>query len=197
VINEDVFKNTVLLIIELAGEDGIGGVKLNKSLIITDALHYTLYGEGLTGASYIKHRYGPVPGRDAYTIIKRMIDFEQILVFDEMMSPGMIQKNHYLNPFIEPSKEFFTGEQTALVSWVVSTVMAMTAQEISDLSHNEFYNNIPMFHEIDLRSVCKWEIMDGKWSEDRIARAQKVVEDNFDEINRIIRMEETAAHSTI
>ena len=193
-IDEDVFKNTVLLIIELAGEDGIGGVKLNKSLIIADALHNAIYGESLTGASYIKHRYGPVPGREAYTIIKRMIDVEEILVFDELMSPNMVQKNHYLNPFTESSKEFFTEEQIDIISWTVAKVMTMTAQEISELSHNNFYHNIPMFHEIDLKSVCKWEIIDGKWTEERIAKAEKAVKDNFEEINNLIRAEKTAAY---
>jgi hypothetical protein len=196
-INESVFKNTVLLIIELAGENGIGGVKLNKTLIITDALNNAIYGESLTGASYIKHRYGPVPGRDAYTIIKNMIDHEEILVFEEMTSPGMIQKNHYLNPFVEISRDVFTEKQIEFITWTVSRVMAMTAQEISELSHNDFYFNIPMFHEIDLNSVCKWEIIDGEWTEEKTERAKKVVEDNFEEISSLIRAEETAAYSTV
>jgi hypothetical protein len=123
-----------------------------------------------------------------------MVDFEEILVFDEMIAPNIIQKNHYLNPHIEFSKDIFTEDQIDIVSWTVSKVQAMTAQEISGLSHNEFYHKIPMFHEIDLKSVCKWEVIDGEWTEERIARARKVVEDNIEEINSLIRAEEATAH---
>ena len=185
-INEKVFKDTVLLIIELAGENGIGGVKLNKSLIITDALHNAFYGKSLTGASYIKHRYGPVPGRAAYTIIKKMIDSEDILVFEEMVAPGIHENNHYLNPFLEIPKESFTAEEIDLVSWTVSTVMNMTAQQISAISHDRIYHNTPMFHEIDLDDVCKWEIVEGLWTEEEEARAKRVLESNLEEINRLI-----------
>jgi hypothetical protein len=196
-INEKVFKNTVFLIIELAGEDGIGGVKLNKSLIITDALHNAIYGKSLTGASYIKHRYGPVPGREAYTLIKRMIDSEDILVFDEMIAPGIYEKNHYLNPFLETSKESFAEDEIAIVSWTVSTVMDMTAQQISAISHDRFYYNIPMFHEINLNDVCKWEIIEGSWSGEKEAIAKKLLESNFEEINRLIQAKETTAYPAI
>ena len=196
-INERVFRDTVSLIIELAGEDGIGGVKLNKSLIITDALHNAIYGKSLTGASYIKHRYGPVPGREAYTIIKKMIDSEDIMVFDEMVAPGIYEKNHYLTPFFQTSKDSFTKEEIAIVSWTVSTVMNMTAQQISAISHDCNYYNTPMFHEINLNDVCKWEIIEGTWSMKEEGRAKMVLENNFDEINRLIQAKEVTAHPAI
>jgi hypothetical protein len=158
VLNKRVFKNTVLLIIELAGENGIGAVKLNKCLIISDALHQALYKESLTGASYIKHKYGPVLGKEAYNLLQKMIDSNDILVFDEMISPDVYENNHYPGPGVKASRELFTDEQINIVTWAVSTVMNMSARELSDVTHDRSYQKTPMFQEINLDDVYSWKI---------------------------------------
>ena len=48
-----------------------------------------------------------------------------------------------------------------------------------------------------LKGTGKNKIVDGKWTKENIARAKKVMKDNFEEINSIIRTEETAARSAL
>jgi len=180
-IDKKVFKNTVLLIIELAGENGIGAVKLDKCLIICDALYKTLYRESLTGATYIKHKYGPVPGKEAYNIIKDMINSGDIEVFDEMVSPDMHENNHYLCPGLKAPRHTFSDEEIKIISWVVSTIMPMSARQISEISHTHYYHNTPMFNEINLDEICKWMINDDTDTENKFTGEIPYI--NFDELN--------------
>jgi len=189
-IDKKIFRNTVLLIIELAGENGIGAVKLDKCLIISDALHKALYGDSLTGAAYIKHKYGPVPGKEAYNIIQGMIMSGDIEVFNEMVSPGKYENNHYLCPDLKAPKESFSDEEFNIISWVVSTVMPMTAQQISEISHDRYYHNIPMFNEINLDEIYSWKILDNQIFENNLTG--EIPNVDFDELNNFIQNSQTA-----
>src|SRR5271166_5729100 len=56
------FKRLVHYVIWRAGErDGFGAVKLNKVLWFSDARAFMLRGKPITGASYIREKWGPVP----------------------------------------------------------------------------------------------------------------------------------------
>jgi len=191
-INKKVFRNTVLLIIELAGENGIGSVKLNKCLIICDAVYKALFGESLTGASYIKHKYGPVPGKEAYNIIQEMIASGDIEIFEEMVSPGIKESNHYLCPGLTAPKEVFSDKEIDIISWAVSTIMPMTAQQITEISHDRYYHNTPMFKEINLDDIYSWKIMDDKIAETN--QTGVIPNINFDELNNFIPNSQATAH---
>jgi len=188
VLDKKVFRNAVLLIIELSGENGIGAVKLNKCLIISDALHHALYKESLTGAPYIKHKYGPVLGKEAYDLLQKMIRSEDILVFEEMVSPDVYENNHYPNPDVKASREFFTDKQINIISWAVSTVMNMTARELSDVTHDRSYQKTLMFHEINLDDIYSWKIEEASADHSRI---DKIIGENLG-ILTSLSAEETA-----
>jgi len=193
-INKKIFKDTLFSIIELAGDAGIGAVKLNKCLIIIDTLHKALYGETLTGATYIKHKFGPVPGTEAYNLLKEIIASGDIELFDEMVSPGIYEKNHYLRSDLKAPIEAFKDEEIELISWTVSTIMSMTAQQISEISHNKCYHNTPMFHEIDLDNIFTWKILDDQANENHSIE-RGISEINFDELNNIIQRKQTTVNS--
>jgi len=169
-INEKIFKNTVFLIIELAGELGIGAIKLNKCLIIIDALHKAFYNESLTEAKYIKHDHGPVPGKEGHGIIQELIRSGDIVVKNEMVSPGKYEHTHRLHAEVKVSRTMFSKEDLDIISWTVSTVMKMTAREISEISHDKYYHNTKKFDEIDLANICKWEIFD---EQEKISNSEK------------------------
>ena len=58
------FRNVILYILErCAGKPNVGETVLYKLLYFADFNHYELYEEHLTGASYRKLPYGPVPKR--------------------------------------------------------------------------------------------------------------------------------------
>src|SRR5690242_14431213 len=56
------FKRLVHYVIWRAGDrDGFGAVKLNKVLWFSDARTFMLRGSPITGATYIREKWGPVP----------------------------------------------------------------------------------------------------------------------------------------
>ncbi|MVN22873.1 type II toxin-antitoxin system antitoxin SocA domain-containing protein [Mucilaginibacter arboris] len=68
------FKNVILYILErCAGKPNVGETVLYKLLYFSDFNYYELYEEHLTGASYRKLPYGPVPQKFDW-IINQMID---------------------------------------------------------------------------------------------------------------------------
>ncbi|MES2543529.1 MAG: type II toxin-antitoxin system antitoxin SocA domain-containing protein [Bacteroidota bacterium] len=72
------FKNVLLYILEkCAGKPNVGETVLYKLLYFSDFNYYELYEEHLTGASYRKLPFGPVP-QNLDAIIGQMIDFNQI-----------------------------------------------------------------------------------------------------------------------
>ena len=72
------FKNVLLYILErCAGKPNVGETVLYKLLYFSDFNYYELYEEHLTGASYRKLPYGPVPQK-LDTILIKMIENGQI-----------------------------------------------------------------------------------------------------------------------
>jgi len=193
VLEKKVFKNTVLLIIELAGENGIGSVRLNKCLIISDAMHQALHRESLTGATYIKHKYGPVLGKEAYNLLQEMIDSEDIMVFEEMISPNVCEINHYLGPGVKASRELLDENQIKIISWAVSTVMNMTAKQLTDTTHDRSYQKTPMFAELHLDDIYSWEIEESHGDVDH-NRIDEIIEENLDDLKRFVSAEQAEAY---
>jgi len=72
------FKNILLYILErCAGKPNVGETVLYKLLYFSDFNYYELYEEQLTGATYRKLPFGPVPQK-LDVIIENMINNEQI-----------------------------------------------------------------------------------------------------------------------
>ncbi len=72
------FKNVILYILEhCAGKPNIGETVLYKLLYFADFNYYELYEEHLTGATYRKLPYGPVPQKFDL-VISQMIDQRQL-----------------------------------------------------------------------------------------------------------------------
>lgn len=72
------FKNVLLYILErCAGKPNVGETVLYKLLYFSDFNYYELYEEHLTGATYRKLPYGPVPQK-LDTIISQMIEKSQL-----------------------------------------------------------------------------------------------------------------------
>ena len=72
------FKNVLLYILErCAGKPNVGETVLYKLLYFSDFNHYELHEEHLTGSTYRKLPYGPVPQKFD-TILNQMIDKGQL-----------------------------------------------------------------------------------------------------------------------
>lgn len=77
-LQPDKFKNILLYILEhCAGKPNVGETVLYKLLYFSDFNYYELYEEHLSGATYRKLPYGPVP-RKVDAIINQMTDGKQL-----------------------------------------------------------------------------------------------------------------------
>jgi len=148
------FKNAVLAI--LKSRPGMGSLQLRKALIIADALHNTLHGESITGAKYIKHRYGPVPDDESFMLLKQM-EFPLKLVEVIEEPSGHVTKNSYYAS-IEPEYNVFTRSQIDILNYSARTAWKYSAMKLSEMTHDDVYNNTPMGQEIPLNMVCKMTV---------------------------------------
>jgi hypothetical protein len=151
VIDKNKFENTVLAI--LKAQPGIGSLQLRKALVIADALHYSLHNESITGANYIKHKYGPVPEDEAYHTLMAM-DFPKRMI--EMIEEprGRYTRNSYI-ALSEPDYSGFTESQIKIIEFAARTASRYSAAMLSDMTHDENYAITPKGGVIGLESVCR------------------------------------------
>jgi len=148
------FKNAVLAI--LKARPGLGSLQLRKALIIADALHNALHGESITGTRYIKHRYGPVPDDEGFMLLKQM-DFplKMVEILEEPVGHAT-QNSYYASS--EPDYSLFTRSQIDILNYAARTAWKYSAVKLSEMTHDDVYNNTPMGEEIPLNMVCKMTI---------------------------------------
>lgn len=127
------FKRLVHYVIASAGhKDGFGATKLNKVLWFSEARTFMLTGRALTGAEFIREKYGPVP---------RLI----MPVRDELQNAGAVRidppEQEYEGWRFEslrpPTMSGFSAEEVQTVDWWTSYVADRhTAKSISEESHD-------------------------------------------------------------
>lgn len=128
------FKRLVHYVIWRAGDrSGFGATKLNKVLWFAEARTYMLRGTPITGAEYIRQKYGPVP--------KAFVPARE-----ELKSEGLIrvwQDRHYnrtqtrFKALRQPDTTGFTEDELKTVDWWIDHIdKDHTATSISDESHD-------------------------------------------------------------
>ncbi len=128
------FKNVLLYILEnCAGKPNVGETLLYKLLYFSDFNYYELYEEHLSGATYRKLPYGPVP-KNLDTIIKKMID------------EGELQriKTEYHNypqtrylPLRKADLTKLKASEKEVIDKVIDQFSDWSAKAISDYSHKD------------------------------------------------------------
>lgn len=130
------FAALVHYIIWRAGDrDGFGATKLNKVLWFADARAYALRGRSITGARYIREKYGPVPHQimpvrtalEADGAIKQWQD----RVYGEDRPAAWRFK-----ATAKPSMIQFSEDEIRNVDWWIDYVDGKTAAEVSEESHD-------------------------------------------------------------
>ena len=128
------FKNVLLYILErCAGKPNVGETVLYKLLYFSDFNYYELYEEQLTGASYRKLPYGPVPQKlDA--IINQMIDNGQLQrVKTEYFG---LQQTRYL-PLQKANLTQLMASEKEVIDRVIEQMSDWSASAISAYSHKD------------------------------------------------------------
>jgi len=130
--DETKFQELMLYIAKKCEADGrFGATKLNKILFFADFSSYMERGVPITGADYQKLEHGPAP--------RHLIAARNALVASgaahEVSRAMLTRSQRRLVATRDPNLSLFSGEEIAIVDRVIDDLRSMTAQEVSDLSH--------------------------------------------------------------
>jgi hypothetical protein len=164
------FKALLHYIVWKAGDkDGFGATKLYKVLWFSDARAYQLEGRPITGETYVREKFGPMP-RHGLSII------------DELEKEGAIQVStgDYFGKAIRhfhstrlPDRLSLTEAQRGIVEyWIKNIADEHTAQSISEQSHDYAWEIAKLGEEIPYHAIFGTRIRDPegeelKWASDR------------------------------
>ena len=134
VLNAQKFKNVLLCILErCAGKPNVGETVLNKLIYFCDFNYYEIYEEHLTGATYRKFPFGPVPQKS-----------ESII--NQMVTKGELQKvkceyhgytQTRLLPLLKPDLTQLKASEIGVIDKVIASMSDWSATSISDYSHKD------------------------------------------------------------
>lgn len=130
----DKFKNILLYILsQCAGKPNVGETVLYKLLYFSDFNYYELYEDHLTGATYRKLPYGPVPHK-IDSIINQMIDEGQLqrVKTDYHGFP----QTRYL-PLVKTDLTQMKASEKEVIDRVVEQMSDWSANAISNYSHKD------------------------------------------------------------
>ena len=128
----DKFAELVLFIATESRDDQkFGEVKLHKLLYFSDFRAYALWGEPITGARYMKNRYGPT-ARALGPVLKEL-QYEDRAVIEEVDYFGFPQRR--VVPQDEPREGVFSRDELELVRAVIEEFRDVDGTDISNFSH--------------------------------------------------------------
>ena len=158
------FKRLVHYVIWKAGKrDWFGATKLNKVLWFSDTRAYALTGRSITGATYTRHQFGPVP--KAIMPVRSELQREGTIVI------GRQGKLERITSDSKPDMGSFDLSEMAIVDWWIEHIAnEHTAASISDKSHDYTWQiaslgeELPMFATFAtrIREPSKDEVAWGK-----------------------------------
>jgi len=131
----DKFKHVLLYILEkCAGKPNVGETVLYKLLYFADFNYYELYEEHLTGASYRKLPYGPVPQK-LDTLIHHMITKEKSLQRIKTNYHGYPQTRFL--PLAKADLQKLKASEKEVIDRVIEQFSDWSAIAISNYSHKD------------------------------------------------------------
>lgn len=127
-------RNILLYILEhCAGKPNVGETVLYKLLYFSDFNYYELYEEQLTGASYRKLPFGPVP-QNLDIIINDMIESEQIQRLRTEYH-GYPQTRYI--PLVKADLTEFKASEKEVIDRVIEQMSDWSASAVSNYSHKD------------------------------------------------------------
>ena len=178
-MNVVLLRNTVLALLKIA--PGLGKVQLRKGLVMIDAIYHSFFKETLTGITYVKHWYGPVPDYDANNILYRM-EFNEIKIVREKVG-GQVKEAHYA--IVEPDFSVFQNRKTIeIIRDIANYIIANQAGSLSAITHDAVYENTKMGDVIPIESIYSIEIAAEPWTkeerDDAKLAVRELAESDFD-----------------
>ena len=114
-----------------AHDDHCGAVKTNKILFWADFFAYAISGESITGTTYVRRKFGPVP-KNLVPEREKMIANGEI---DLVKIPMGIRQQARIVAKRPANRDTFKASELALVDWVIKSLRGVNAADVSELSH--------------------------------------------------------------
>ncbi len=111
---------------------------LNKTLFFTDFVAYKKFGKPLTGVSYVRLPFGPVP-QPIEDVKRKMVENGEVKPYTKEYF-GHSQRR--LFPFQGAKLDAFSGSEIALLDYMIQYMSHMTAAEASELSHDRAWKGL-------------------------------------------------------
>lgn len=128
------FKALVLYVIWRTGDvRDFGLTKLNKVLWFTDARTYEAFGKSVTGETYVRRKFGPVP-MHIDEVISELIANGKIQSWSEPWFDFEVKRFAAHEP---PDMALFSADELGFIDWWIKHVAEQhTATSISEKSHD-------------------------------------------------------------
>lgn len=128
------FKQVLLYVLgRCAGKPNVGETVLNKLLYFADFNHYEIYEEQMTGVTYRKLPFGPVP-QEIESVLQLMVDDGQLQRIKTEYH-GYPQ-TRYL-PLQKPDLQLLKASEKDVIDHVIDQMGDWSAATISDWSHKD------------------------------------------------------------
>ena len=142
------FKEAILFVASYCPTVELGNVKLHKILYFSDMLFYLHEGRPITGAEYIKQKFGPV-ARHLTAAVNELVS-EHKMLCEEVEYFGVYKKNYIVLSDFNP---FHLSEyEISLLKEVCDYVRGYSAREISEISHDSAWKMAEMGETIPYHS---------------------------------------------
>jgi hypothetical protein len=151
------FKAVVHYIIWKAGHrHKFGATKLNKVLWFVDARLYMKAGRSVTGESYIRREFGPVPKH----IMPVRAELERDGAISIIASRGAGDNTKFKSLTAPDTSPLGEDEMSSVDYWIEHIDRDHTASSISDLSHDYGWEIAAMGEELPLSAFMASRIRD-------------------------------------
>lgn len=143
--NKEKFKNLVLYVCDKCEPKELGSTKLNKVLWYTDMLSYVYFQQPVTGETYIKRQFGPVP-KHVLSILNEL-ELNRQIATKESEYFGYDKKEYIA--LKKPNLTLFTGQEISLIDAMIEVICKEnTARTISQASHDRIWELAEIGEEI-------------------------------------------------
>jgi hypothetical protein len=161
--DRDKFRSLLHYVIwKTSGRDGFGTTKLYKVLWFSDARAFMLHKEPITGETYVREKYGPMPRHAAG-------------VLDEMQREGIIKiwNDQYFNKPIrrftaleKPDRLKLSDVQRQIVEyWIKHIADEHTATSISEETHDYVWEIAKLGEELPYAAIFATRVRDPEGAE--------------------------------
>jgi putative zinc finger/helix-turn-helix YgiT family protein len=113
--------------------EGVWKTSLNKLLWYSDFLHFRVQGVGITGLTYVRLPYGPVPNE--YKLLVAFLSDKEFVV--EPVDFGNGYEGERIRALDTPDRSLFVNSELTVLEAVRDRLAKLGAGEISKLSHRE------------------------------------------------------------